>query len=140
MKNHVLTETNLPLPRRVVVAFQPHRYTRLNALWEDFAKSLTRCDYLIVTDVYAAGENPVAGVNASKLIELITDRTTKSVIYIDRKNLVPSLLQIVRGGDIVITMGAGDITAVAYSLYEALQQKKNHKAQSEEWHQIKTQA
>src|SRR5258705_4213452 len=70
---------NLHRARRIV-AFQPHRYSRLQALYDEFAKSLSGTDYLIITDVYAASEAPIEGVNALKLVEKIKGLTAKPVI------------------------------------------------------------
>ncbi len=100
--------------RRLVVAFQPHRYTRTLHLHADFLTAFGDADVLVLTDIYPAGEAPIPGVHAETLAQGITARTTREVRYVsDRGELVELLLRIVRPGDLVLTLGAGDIGGVA---------------------------
>ena len=100
--------------RRLVVAFQPHRYTRTLHLHAEFLTAFGDADVLVITDIYPAGEAPIPGVHARALAEGIAARTTREVRYVsDRSELVELLLRIVRPGDLVLTLGAGDIGGVA---------------------------
>ena len=100
--------------RRLVVAFQPHRYTRTLHLHAEFLTAFGDADVLVLTDIYPAGEAPIPGVHARALAEGIAARTTREVRYVsDRGELVELLLRIVRPGDLVLTLGAGDIGGVA---------------------------
>jgi UDP-N-acetylmuramate--alanine ligase len=110
------------LDRRIVVAFQPHRYSRTAALMDDFGPSLAGADHVVVTDIYAAGEDPIAGVT----IGALADRMRKALgVPVDVvpaiENVAPALAGIVNRGDLVITLGAGSIAAVADQLLNLLQ-------------------
>ncbi|MBI3458636.1 MAG: UDP-N-acetylmuramate--L-alanine ligase [Candidatus Rokubacteria bacterium] len=101
-------------PRRLVVVFQPHRYTRTFHLHAEFLTAFADADVLVITDIYPAGEPPIPGVHAQTLAEGIAARTARGVPYVsDRGELVELLLRTVRPGDLVLTMGAGDIGGVA---------------------------
>lgn len=101
--------------KRVVCVFQPHRYSRTAALWEDFAEALLLADLVIVTDVYAAGEDPLPGVNGKLIVNALMDaQPSKQVVYIPRRSqLGEAAARFLRHGDLVLTMGAGDITQCA---------------------------
>jgi UDP-N-acetylmuramate--alanine ligase len=100
--------------RRLVVAFQPHRYTRTHHLHADFLTAFEDADVLVLTDIYPAGELPIPGVHARILAEAIAARSPRVVRYVgDREELVELLVRTARPGDLVLTMGAGDIGAVA---------------------------
>src|SRR5262249_32985255 len=103
--------------RRIVVAFQPHRYTRTLHLHADFVTAFGDADVLVLTDIYPAGETPIPGVHAETLAQGIAAGTAREVRYVsDRGELVELLLRIVRPGDLVVTLGAGDIGGVADQL------------------------
>jgi len=111
---------NLKSGRKIVI-FQPHRYSRTQLLLNDFAKSFDRSDYLIITDIYAASEQPIAGISARKLLEKIKEYAKdKEVIYLPKENILEHLLGIIREDDLVITLGAGDIVKVSDALAEKL--------------------
>jgi UDP-N-acetylmuramate--alanine ligase len=96
--------------RRVVCVFQPHLYSRTRDFYEDFGKSFLLSDVLIVTDVYPAREEPIQGVTGELIVNAAKQYGHKDVHYVSEKKMVPAFLQsIVQSGDIVITMGAGDI-------------------------------
>jgi UDP-N-acetylmuramate--alanine ligase len=96
--------------RRVVCVFQPHLYSRTRDFYEDFGKSFFLSDVLIVTDVYPAREEPIQGVNGELIVNAAKQFGHKDVHYVpDKKNVPAFLKSIVKAGDIVITMGAGDI-------------------------------
>ena len=110
--------------RRVVVAFQPHRYTRTQSLFEDFTRCFNKADLLIVTEVYAAGEKPIEGANGQSLAEAIRAHGHHAVHYVaDKKDVAQKLLDEVRPGDLVIALGAGDINASARQLLATLEKE-----------------
>jgi len=103
--------------RRVVLAFQPHRYTRTHDLLDDFARVLATVDALVVSEVYAAGEAPIAGADAKAICRAVRSHGRVEPVYLDRiEQLGEALKRIVRDGDVVVTMGAGSIGAVAGEL------------------------
>ena len=107
--------------RRVVVAFQPHRYTRTKLLFREFTRAFNKADVLLVTDVYPAGEQPVDGATGEALAEAIRLHGHHAVTYIrDKKNVARALLDVVEPGDMVIALGAGDINASARELLGVL--------------------
>jgi len=103
--------------RRLVVCFQPHRYTRTLALLDDFAQVLSTVDALILTNVYSAGESPLAGADGKSLARAVRVRGAVEPIFIDDLSELPQVLaQILRADDVVLTLGAGSIGAVAPTL------------------------
>lgn len=107
--------------KRVVLIFQPHRYSRVAALMGDFARVFLYADVIILTKIYPAGEEPIEGVTSEKLAELTKDFGHKNVYFVEELEEIPNLvLDIVKKNDILITMGAGDIYKVAYLLMEKL--------------------
>lgn len=107
--------------RRIVAVFQPHRYTRTQALFQDFMTAFNDANVLILTDIYAAGEDRIEGVEAKAFYEGIRDYGHKDVTYIaDKKEIVNHLLRIITAGDVVITLGAGDIWQVSEELVKQL--------------------
>jgi UDP-N-acetylmuramate--alanine ligase len=100
-------------PRRRVVVFQPHRFTRTLHLHGEFLEAFADADVLLVTDIYPAGELPIPGVHARTLAEGIAARGHRNVRYVsDRTELVDRVLETVRPGDLVLTLGAGDVGAI----------------------------
>jgi UDP-N-acetylmuramate--alanine ligase len=107
--------------RRLVVCFQPHRYTRTLALLDDFAQVLATVDALILTNVYSAGETPLAGADGKSLARAVRVRGTVEPIFIeDLADLPAALAPILRADDVVLTLGAGSIGAAAQTLPRAL--------------------
>ncbi|MDH5672044.1 MAG: UDP-N-acetylmuramate--L-alanine ligase [Myxococcales bacterium] len=108
--------------RRLVVAFQPHRYSRTQNLFDELSRSFNRADVLLLTDVHAgAGEVPIEGADAQSLGQAIAAHGHRDVSYVgERAALIPQLLKRSHSGDIVITLGAGSITATGPELLEAL--------------------
>jgi UDP-N-acetylmuramate--alanine ligase len=103
--------------RRLVLAFQPHRYSRTRDLFDDFAQVLSEADTLILMDVYAAGEKPIAGADGRGLSRAIRVRGKVDPIFVERATDLPGVLPgILRDGDILLLMGAGNIGAVATDL------------------------
>ena len=98
--------------RRVVVAFQPHRYTRTHSLFPEFTRAFNDADVVIVTEVYPAGEAPIPGATGEALAQAIRAHGHRAVHYVaDKKKIAGELLKIVQPGDIVLALGAGDINA-----------------------------
>jgi UDP-N-acetylmuramate--alanine ligase len=103
--------------RRLVLAFQPHRYTRTRDLLDDFGRVLGDCDVLLVTEVYAAGEAPIAGADGRAICRAVRSRGHVEPVFVERiDELAESLLAVLHDGDVVLTMGAGNIGAVAQDL------------------------
>jgi UDP-N-acetylmuramate--alanine ligase len=112
------------LDRRIVIAFQPHRFTRTAALMDEFGPSLAGADAVVLTDIYSAGEDPIPGVTIGELAERIR-RTGQPRIEIAHTlaDVVESLARIAQPGDVVLTLGAGSIGSVAARLVDALEAK-----------------
>jgi UDP-N-acetylmuramate--alanine ligase len=108
--------------RRVVCVFQPHRYSRTAALWQDFADAFDDADVLVLTDVYAAGEAPRPGVTGALLVNAVLDaHPWRRLAYFPRRSeLVPFLARELRPGDLCLTLGAGDLTSVPDEVRAAL--------------------
>jgi UDP-N-acetylmuramate--alanine ligase len=108
--------------RRVVAVFQPHRYTRTEAMWRALGESLGEADLVVLTDVFAAGEPPIPGVSGKLLAEALAESMPgKRVVYLPRRSEVaPFLAREVREGDLVLTMGAGDITTTGEEVIERI--------------------
>jgi UDP-N-acetylmuramate--alanine ligase len=105
--------------RRLVVAFQPHRYTRTSDLLNDFAPALAGADEVVLTDIYPAGEPPIAGVDADALLRTFPSGSAPS--YGARSTLANHVVARLRPGDLLLTLGAGDITQVAIEVLGKLQ-------------------
>jgi UDP-N-acetylmuramate--alanine ligase len=110
--------------RRLVVGFQPHRYTRTRDLLDDFANVLAEADVLVLTDVYAAGEAPIPNADGRALARAVRARGKVDPVLIDHprdfRDTLPTLL---RDGDLLLLLGAGDIGAAAVELAQAGQLK-----------------
>jgi UDP-N-acetylmuramate--alanine ligase len=103
--------------RRLVLAFQPHRYTRTRDLLDDFGRVLGECDVLLVTEVYAAGETPIAGADGRAICRAVRTRGHVEPVFVEHvESLADSLRGVLHDGDVVLTMGAGNIGAVAQDL------------------------
>ena len=100
--------------RRLVVAFQPHRYSRTHDLLDEFAAVLSSCDAVVLTEVYAAGEAPIAGADAKSLARAIRSRGRIDPVLVNGAKDLPGVLpDVLHDGDLLLVMGAGDIGAVA---------------------------
>ncbi len=107
--------------RRIVVAFQPHRYTRTHDLFEDFCAAFNDADVVFLTNIYAAGEEPLPGVTSAKLVEAVRSHGHPDVTLVERRaDLASAMMSRLEAGDIVITLGAGDITNTGPELLAAL--------------------
>jgi UDP-N-acetylmuramate--alanine ligase len=95
---------------RTIVVFQPHRYTRTRALLEDFGRAFVLADHVVVTDVYPAGETPIPGVDGAAVADALLRHGHPSVVHEPRLDRVPKRLRaVLRPGDLVLTLGAGDV-------------------------------
>ena len=109
------------LGRRIVVAFQPHRYSRTASLIDAFGPALAGADHVVLTDIYSAGEDPIAGITLDTLGAAIRRSVSVPVDLVPRlEDLVPAIVRVARPGDVVITLGAGSIGGVPDRLVEAL--------------------
>jgi UDP-N-acetylmuramate--alanine ligase len=96
--------------RRLVVLFQPHRYTRTRDCFTEFTRAFDRADLLFMTEIYAAGEQPIPGMSGAKLAEAVKSAGHSSVTFIERKEtMLDQVLPHLKPGDLVLTLGAGDI-------------------------------
>ncbi|MDR1529684.1 MAG: UDP-N-acetylmuramate--L-alanine ligase [Burkholderiales bacterium] len=109
--------------RRLVLVFQPHRYTRTRDLFEDFVVSLSQADLLILTDVYAAGETPIVAADGRALTRAVRVAGVADPVFVENVVDIPAQLKsLLRDGDVVLTMGAGNIGALAPQLAEGVLQ------------------
>jgi UDP-N-acetylmuramate--alanine ligase len=107
--------------RRIVVVFQPHRYTRTRDLLDDFARVLAGVDALVLTHVYAAGEEPITGADGKALARAVRARAAVEPVFVEDLTELPAVLaNIIKGDDVVLTLGAGSIGSIAPSLPQAL--------------------
>jgi len=110
--------------RRLVVAFQPHRYTRTRDLLDDFSAVLAPCDTLLITEVYAAGEAPIVGADGRALCRAVRARGGNPIFVEKVQELPQQLAGIVQPNDLVLTLGAGNIGQVAAGLPQALEGRR----------------
>ncbi len=105
--------------RRLVVVYQPHRYTRMRDLFEDFSRVLSQADSLLILDVYEAGEKPIAGADSRSLCRAIRLRGQAEPIFIEDKDKVLDVLtSVVKDNDLLLTLGAGDIGSISKQIYQ----------------------
>ncbi len=117
----VLAAARATLGRRIIVAFQPHRYSRTHSLMGDFGPALREADEIVLTDIYPAGEEPIAGVTTDSLADAVRTGSGRPVRVVHSLDaLVPELVAMSRPGDVVITLGAGSIGSVPRRLEDAL--------------------
>ena len=117
--------STMPKEGRVIAVFQPHRYSRTRALYREFGDSFTSADAVLVTEVYGAGEMPQPGVNGKLIVDAICEtRGHPEVYYIPQQDAIPAVLQNVsRRGDLVLTLGAGDISKAGEDLLDLLEER-----------------
>ena len=107
--------------RRLVVLFQPHRYSRTKHLLDEFPAAFRQADQLFLTDIYPAGETPIPGVTGERLAEAFRAAGTPPMTYVSRKDrLVDTVLPTLKRGDVVVALGAGDIGQIGRTLFERL--------------------
>ena len=120
----VLAAARAALPSRVLVAFQPHRYSRTRELMREFGLALVAADEVVLTDIYAAGEDPIPGVTIEALAAAInTGRAHPVRVVSGLDQVAPALAELARAGDVVIILGAGSIGTVASHVVRELEQR-----------------
>jgi UDP-N-acetylmuramate--alanine ligase len=106
---------------RIVAVFQPHRYTRTRDLFDDFARAFHDADVLVLTEIYAAGEDKLPGVDAASLATAVRAAGHRDVRFIAELEEIPdALVPELREGDLVLTLGAGNVASLGPRLLEAL--------------------
>ena len=111
--------------RRIVVVFQPHRYTRTKALFDDFTRAFYQSDHLVILPIYSAGEKKIEGVDSVSLCEGIASHGHKEVAYMEgHESAVTYLNRILRKNDILLTQGAGDVWKVGMAVLDGLMKHK----------------
>jgi UDP-N-acetylmuramate--alanine ligase len=110
---------------RVIVAFQPHRFTRTELLFAEFTRAFNHADQVFLTDIYPAGEAPIPGITSEALVAAIREHGHHHVEYLpDRAELVARLAAEARSGDVVISLGAGDINKILGPLEQAIESSR----------------
>ena len=111
--------------RRIIVVFQPHRYSRTKLLTEKFGRAFFDADCVIINDIYSANESPISGISGETIFKEVKKSNHRQVKYLPSKDDILSYLsEIVQPGDIIITMGAGDIWTVGQELAKQLKKTK----------------
>ena len=106
--------------RRLVVIYQPHRYTRMRDLFEDFSQILSQAECLIILDVYSAGEEAITGADSRSLCRAIRSRGLVDPVFVEDKDTVPDILSsLLEENDLLLTLGAGDIGSLSKQLYSS---------------------
>jgi len=109
---------------RVIVAFQPHRYSRTKLLFDDFTRAFNDADVLFLADIYAAGEKPIDGVSSERLSDAVARHGHHAVEYVsDRAELVRRIAKVAAPGDVVIALGAGDINKILPGIAKELESR-----------------
>lgn len=109
--------------KRIVVVFQPHRYTRLKSLLEQFTKCFSDAHHLFITDIYSAGETKIEGVDSNKLYELMRNSQSPKTDLLAKSEIVGSISNFIKKGDLVFFLGAGDINKISDELVKELKRK-----------------
>jgi len=108
-------------PKRVIAVFQPHRYSRSKLLADEFGRSFSLADYVIITDIYSAGEPPQEGVTAQYILDKIKEHSPdKEIKFLPKEAIIGHILKVLKRGDLIITLGAGDITKTCDELVERI--------------------
>jgi UDP-N-acetylmuramate--alanine ligase len=124
----VIAAARAAKPARVLLAFQPHRYTRTLALMDEFAAALALADEVVLTDIYAASEDPIPGVTLQALAAAVNARRTTPVHAVpDVADVAAAISALARAGDLVLTMGAGSIGGVAAGVVSAIEDRPGPK-------------
>ena len=115
-------------PKRLIVAFQPHRFSRTKYLKDRFAACFDAADKLILTDIYAASEDELDNVSGKSIYEEVKRHGHKDVVYLPKKGLKEYILKEIKRGDMVLMMGAGDITSIAGEVARELSKKRGKRS------------
>lgn len=109
--------------RRIIAVFQPQRFTRTKLLFDEFARAFLAADVVVITEIFhqGTGEDPIPGVSGEKLARAVEAYQDRQVTFIaDLGDIAPWLLSVVQPGDLVVTMGAGNINTVAQELVQRM--------------------
>ena len=109
--------------RRLVVVFQPHRYTRVRDLFEEFFGCFDQADEVILTDIYSAGEAPIEGITSASLYTRMREKLGSKLHFLSRLNLEMGVSQMLMPHDVVLTIGAGDVTRTGETILRQLAQR-----------------
>jgi UDP-N-acetylmuramate--alanine ligase len=122
----VLVAARTSLGRRLIVVFQPHRYTRTQQLMDEFGRALAHADEVVLTDIYPASEDPIPGVTVDALADAIRRVVPALPVRIARRidDVLPALLNVAKAGDAVITLGAGSVGTLPKRVIEALRRRE----------------
>lgn len=104
--------------KRIIAVFQPHRYSRTKLLLDEFGKSFSGADSVIITDIYSAGEKPIENITAFSILDSLKNNGHSQARYIAKEEIVEYLLKMINPGDLIITLGAGDITKISDELVQ----------------------
>ncbi len=115
-------------PKRLIVAFQPHRFSRTKYLKDRFAACFDAADKLILTDIYAASEDEIDNISGKSIYEEVKRHGHKDVVYLPKKGLKEYILKEIKRGDMVLMMGAGDITSIAGEVAQELSKKRGKRS------------
>jgi len=108
--------------RRLLVIFQPHRYTRTRDMMEEFSRSFEDVDHLMLLDIYAAGEKPIEDITSEALMKRIKKQTGDKSVHLKREDVIGHLSGILKTGDVVLTLGAGDVWKISEELVNVLKE------------------
>ncbi len=109
---------------RLIAVFQPHRYTRTKLLCAEFARSFDLADYIILTDIYPAGERPLEGVSAKLIYDKIKESfPDKQIYFLGKEEIAAHVLKMIKPQDLLVTLGAGDIVRICDELVEKIKGK-----------------
>ena len=110
--------------RRTVVVFQPHRYSRVKELFDEFCRAFHQADLLLVTEIYAAGEVPLPDVTGQRLADGIKEHGHRDVRFVEDMQTIPQILKDqAREGDLIMTLGAGSVTSLSDELAEMIRER-----------------
>jgi UDP-N-acetylmuramate--alanine ligase len=124
-------------PQRIIAIFQPHRFSRTKLLLEEFSSSFDAADYLIITDIYAASETPIEGITAKSIYDRIKkSQPQKEIYYLSREDIAGHVIGAARPGDLILTLGAGDITKISDGLAQELKRQGLIPRAAESTHQF----
>ena len=126
--NSALSAARFLAPESKIIAiFQPHRYSRLKDLFDDFCSCFNKADHVFLLDVYAAGEKSIKKFESINLEKGLADYGHKNVLYLQNQNLLAkNLLKLIQPNDLIICLGAGSITKIANNLEEELKNEDKH--------------
>ena len=111
-------------PKRLIAIFQPHRYSRTKLLLDEFGASFSASDFIIITDIYPASEIPIEGITGERVYDKIKELTPeKCAKFLPKAEILENILKIIQPGDLVITLGAGDIGKLSDELAEKLKER-----------------